>query len=71
MFYATDALHWEGKSRVMIFQPGNLPVVWYRSHSGSRVIGRTVLCNASKLHIFLCADLFVYIIFDDYSVLNY
>jgi len=41
LFYATDASHWEGKSRVMIFQPGNLPVVWYREVPGSRGIGRT------------------------------
>ena len=43
--------HWEGEKRVMIFQPGNLPVVWYRNHSRSRGIGRTVFSNA-KLHFF-------------------
>jgi len=34
-------LGWEGKRHVMIFQPGNLPVVWYREVPGSRGIGRT------------------------------
>ena len=57
----------------MIFQPGNLPVVWYREiFPGSRVIGRTVnvVCQIVSLFmqtyysalkqggVFLCVEKF-------------
>ena len=47
--YVTDAWHWEGRIHMRIYQPGNLPVVWYRENGSSviprsRVIGRTVIC---------------------------
>ena len=38
----------------MIFQPGNLPVVWYREiFPGSRVIGRTVNVGGQIVSLFM------------------
>ena len=38
----------------MIFQPGNLPVVWYRENfPGSRVIGRTVSAGCQIVSLFV------------------
>ena len=38
----------------MIFQPGNLPVVWYREiFPGSRVIGRTVRVSCQTASLFV------------------
>ena len=45
---------WEGGICVMIFQPGNLPVVWYREiFPGSRVIGRTVNVGCQIVSLFM------------------
>jgi len=48
------AVCWEGGICVMIFQPGNLPVVWYREiFPGSRVIGRTVNVGCQIVSLFM------------------
>ena len=55
--YVTDAWHWEGRIHMRIYQPGNLPVVWYRENVSfgiprSRVIGSTVICISVSRQIF-------------------